>query len=74
MLSKTAQDFILHVTNWFHGHWEDPEWGRHPATQIVIGLTLRDLATTLEDTELRAQIQAAADKIVAKNSQVLIKQ
>lgn len=32
MLSKQALDFILHVTDYFKGHWEDPEWGRRPVT------------------------------------------
>jgi hypothetical protein len=25
---KNRQDFILWVTDFFHGHWEDPNWGR----------------------------------------------
>jgi hypothetical protein len=24
---KNRQDFILWVTDFFHGHWEDPSWG-----------------------------------------------
>jgi hypothetical protein len=25
---KNRQEFILWVTDFFHGHWEDPSWGR----------------------------------------------
>ena len=70
MLSKTTLDFILRLTDWFHGHWEDPEWGKRPTTQILIALAVRDLANGIQDTELRAQIHIAADKIVVKNSQM----
>jgi len=24
---KNRQEFILWVTDFFHGHWEDPSWG-----------------------------------------------
>ncbi|WP_243324807.1 MULTISPECIES: hypothetical protein [Geothrix] len=71
MLSKAALDFLLRLTDWFHGHWEDPEWGKRPTTQILIALALRDLATGLHDAESRGQIQAAADKVIAKNGQAM---
>jgi len=73
MLSKAALDFLLRLTDWFHGHWEDPEWGKRPTTQILIALAVRDLASGIQDAEFRGQIQAAADKVVAKNSQVVTK-
>jgi hypothetical protein len=73
MLSKTALDFILRLTDWFHGHWEDPEWGKRPSSQILIAIAVRDLAAGVQDVELRGQIHAAADKVIAKNSQVVQK-
>lgn len=73
MLSKASLDFLLRLTDWFHGHWEDPEWGKRATTQILIAVAVRDLATGIQDTELRGQIQAVADKVVAKNSQVVAK-
>ncbi len=68
MLSKSARDFILHITNYFHGHWEDPGWGRMPVNQLLIGLTIHELANGIEDAELRGQIHAAAEKAIAKNA------
>jgi hypothetical protein len=28
---KNREEFILWVTDFFHGHWEDPNWGRKQA-------------------------------------------
>jgi hypothetical protein len=71
MLSKAALDFILHITDYFHGHYEDPEWGRMPATQILVAVAIRDLAGGIHDKEMRGQMTAAADKVVAMNSQIV---
>jgi hypothetical protein len=73
MLSKSALDFILRLTDWFHGHWEDPEWGKRASTQILIAIAVRDLATGIQDEELRKQIQTAADNVVVKNSHMITK-
>jgi len=74
MLSKNVLDFILRLTDWFHGHWEDPEWGKRPTSQILIALAVRDLSSGIQDVEFRGQIQAAADKVIVKNSQAVTKQ
>lgn len=71
MLSKFTLDFILHLTNWFNGHWEDPEWGKRPTSQILMAIAIRDLANGIQDVELQGHIHMAADKIVAKNSQMI---
>lgn len=73
MLSKAARDFILHITNYFHGHWEDPEWGKMPVNQLLIGLAIRELAEGIKDAAIRTQIQGAANKAIAKNSQDVAK-
>lgn len=73
MLSKEARAFILHVTNYFNGHYEDPEWGRMPVNQILVGLVIRELANVIQDAEIRGQIQTATDKSIAKNAQGTVK-
>lgn len=65
---KSRLDFILQITNYFHGHWEDPEWGRRPANQVLIALAIRDLAAGVADGALQKQILDAADKSIAKNA------
>ncbi len=67
-MSKNRLDFILRLTDYFNGHWEDPEWGKRPTTQILIALAAHELATGLQDAELRGQITAATEKVIAKNS------
>ena len=71
MLSQSERDFILHITNYFHGHWEDPEWGRLPVNQLLVGLAIRDLASGISDAKLRGQIHAAANEVIAKSSQAV---
>ena len=73
MLSKTALDFILRLTDWFHGHWEDPEWGKRPTSQILIAIAVRELAAGIQEAELRSQIQATADKVIVKNTHIVQK-
>ncbi len=71
MLSKSALDFILRLTDWFHGHWEDPEWGKRATSQILIAVAVRELASGIHDVELRDHLNMAADKVIAKNSQIV---
>lgn len=65
---KSRLDFILQITHYFNGHWEDPEWGRRPASQVLIALAIRDLAAGVADGALQKQIIEAADKSIAKNA------
>lgn len=74
MLSKSALDFILRLTDWFHGHWEDPEWGKRATSQILIAVAVRELASGIQDVELRSQLNMAADKVIAKNSQIVARE
>lgn len=73
MLTKERLDFILRLTDWFHGHYEDQDWGRRDASQILVSLAVRELATGIHDAEVRAQIQRAADAHIAKHSMAMTK-
>jgi len=67
-MAKTSRlDFILRLTDYFHGHWEDPGWGRMPASQVLIALALDELGSKISDAGLRKSIQSAAAEVVAKN-------
>lgn len=63
---RSRLDFVLQVTNYFNGRWEDPEWGRRPENHALVGLAIRELATGIGDAALQKQITAAADKAIAK--------
>lgn len=71
MLTKEGMDFILHITNYFHGHWEDPEWGRRPINQVLLQLSAMTLADGIEDAGVRADVQGALGKAVANSAQAL---
>lgn len=64
---KSRMDFILQVTNYFGGHWEDPSWGQQATNQALIALTIRELAAGITDAALQKQINDAADKAMAKS-------
>lgn len=68
MLSKATLDFVLRLTDWFHGHWEEPGWGKRATTQVLIAVAVRDLAAGIQDAGLRRQIQGAADEVIVRNS------
>ena len=61
-------EFILQITDYFKGHWEDPEWGRRPANQVLIALAVRELAQGMQDAAVQKQITEIADKAIAKNA------
>jgi len=44
-----------------------------PVNQLLIGLAIRELAEGIKDAAIRAQIQGAANKAIAKNSQDVAK-
>jgi|1185.fasta_scaffold765084_1 hypothetical protein len=73
MLTEAGRDFILHITNYFHGHWEDPEWGKRPVNQVLVGLAVSELAEAIQDPALRGQIQKAANETIAKNTKQVAK-
>lgn len=60
-------DFVLQVTHYFNGHWEDPGWGSQPANQALIALAIRELAGGITDAGLQKQINDAADKTIARS-------
>ena len=61
-------DFVLQVTHYFNGHWEDPGWGNQPANQALIALAIRELAGGITDAGLQKQINDAADQAIARSA------
>ena len=71
--SESRLDFILRLTDYFHGHWEDPSWGRMPSSQVLIALAVDVLSSKIIDAALRGRIQSAAGEVVAKNAGSMVK-
>jgi len=72
MLTKEGFDFILRLTDYFHGHWEDPEWGRRSMSQALVGLAIHTLAAGVTDENARVAVQHAAEKVVGKSAQQMV--
>ncbi len=70
---KNRLDFLLHLTDYFHGHWEDPEWGRRVENQVLIHLAISELAAKVSDADLKQAIQGAAQKGIVSAGQVAAK-
>jgi hypothetical protein len=66
--TKSRLEFVLQLTDYFKGHWEDPEWGRRPANQVLIAVAIRELAQGFQDPATLKQISDIADKAIAKNA------
>jgi hypothetical protein len=66
--AKSRLEFILQITDYFKGHWEDPEWGRRPSNQVLIALAVRELAQGIQDSAAQKQITEIADRTIAKNA------
>lgn len=62
---KSRLDFVLQITDYFNGHWEDPDWGRRPENQALIAVAVRELAAGLTDAAVKKQINEAAGKAIA---------
>ncbi len=61
-MTKEEEKFILSVTDHFHGHWEDPEWGKRLLKAMSI------LANSVADAGMRTNIQRGIENAVAKVS------
>jgi hypothetical protein len=73
MAKSSRLDFILAITDYFHGHWEDLGWGRLPGSQVLVGLAISELSSKIADAGLRSSIQSAAAQVVAKNASAMVK-
>lgn len=66
MLTREGLKFILSVTDYFHGHWEDPEWGRR-IDQALKKINVYIAANEIEDKDVRVAIQGLVEKNMAKS-------
>jgi hypothetical protein len=73
MLTKEGMAFLLHITDYFNGHWEDPDWGTRPVNQLLVLATAHTLANAIEEPESRAQIQSTVERAMAKTAMQVAK-
>ncbi|MGO9119813.1 MAG: hypothetical protein ACLQPD_19650 [Desulfomonilaceae bacterium] len=73
MLTKEGLEFLLRITDYFHGHWEDPHWGQTPINQVSLMLSAPTLVNGVAETEVRRQIQGPFEKAMADVAQKVVK-
>lgn len=73
MLTKAGLEFLLQITDYFHGHWEDPEWGKRPINQVLVLLSTHTLANGVANPEARAAVQGTIEKAMAEAAQQVIR-
>jgi hypothetical protein len=66
MLTREQLRFILTVTDFFHGHWEDPEWGRR-INEALKKVNVYLAASEIEDKDMRVAIQGLVEKNMTKS-------
>ena len=72
MLTKEGLEFLLKITDYFKGHWEDPNWGQKPVNQVLILLSAHTLAGGIAATEAQRQVQATIEKAMAVAAQSVV--
>lgn len=73
MFTKDQLDFILRLTDYFHGHYEDPEWGKRIGNQALVIAATTTFASAIADHETRATVLNALDAAMVKTAQNVTK-
>lgn len=74
MLTKQGLEFLLRITDFFGGRWEDPGWGQQPINQVLIMLSAHTLAGGIEDEKARGAVQGTLEKALANTAQKIVRQ
>ncbi len=61
-MSKEELEFLLRITDYFHGHWEDPGWGSKYMNQVLVLLGAHTWANGIAETEARQAVQHTIEK------------
>ncbi len=71
MLTKEGLEFLLRMTDFFNGHYEEPigPLGPKAIHQVLILLSAHTWAGGITDTEARRQVQATIEKTMAEAAQ-----
>lgn len=74
MLTKQGLEFLLRITDYFGGHWEDPGWGQQPINQVLVLLSAHTLAGGIEDERARQEVQGPLERALANTAQRIVRQ
>lgn len=68
-MTKEGLKFLLRITDYFDGHWEDPGWGQLQTNQVLALLSVREWADAIADADVRQRIHGVVDKAIANAAQ-----
>jgi hypothetical protein len=74
MLTKQGLEFMLRITDFFGGRWEDPGWGQQPINQVLVMLSAHTMAEGIEDDKARREVQGPLEKAIAGTAQRIVRQ
>lgn len=74
MLTKQGLEFLLRITDYFGGRWEDPGWGQQPINQVLVMLSAHTMAGGIEDDKARREVQGTLEKAIAGAAQKIARQ
>ncbi|HEX2835585.1 MAG TPA: hypothetical protein VHW00_21410 [Thermoanaerobaculia bacterium] len=57
-MTREQLKFILQLTNYFDGHWEDPDWGTRPLNQVLALVGAHTFAEGIADVKTREAVQS----------------
>ena len=73
MLTREGLKFLLRITDYFDGHWEDPGWGQLHTNQILALLSVHEWANGIEEAAVRQRIQSVVNTAIANAAQRITK-
>jgi hypothetical protein len=73
MLTKKGLEYLLRITDYFNGRWEDPGWGQQPANQVLILSSVHTLAGGIDNAATRRQVQGIVEEAMTKAAQEVVK-
>jgi hypothetical protein len=73
MLTKAGLEFLLRITDYFGGHWEDPGWGQKASTQILLMTAVHELAEGIHQDAVRREVTSVLEKAIAETAQKVVK-
>ena len=64
-MTRQGLKFLLRITDYFDGHWEDPDWGQQPVNQVLVMVSALTLVDGIEDESTRNAVQQPLERAIA---------
>ena len=68
-MNDAEMKFVLAITDFFHGHYEDPEWGKRGARELLALQAAGIFSREIADPEARQHLSEGILKATARVAQ-----